>query len=119
MADNRASESPVEGDKKFNDVEVGLQHAITKSTSTGAGAERNYKFTPEEVAAYRLDPKVSAAVCRKYDKVSSGPSCPVELFIASDAQPQRILPMVWLMYAFSALDRSNLGKWKAQVTSFG
>lgn len=56
---------------------------------------REYDFTPEEVDAYELDPEVSKAVRRAYDR--------------------RIMPVIFFMYLFSALDRGNLGNAKTDT----
>ncbi|KZT28008.1 MFS general substrate transporter, partial [Neolentinus lepideus HHB14362 ss-1] len=56
---------------------------------------REYDYTPEEVDAYELDPELSKSVCRAYDR--------------------RIMPVVFCMYLFSALDRGNLGNAKTDT----
>ncbi|KAJ7445260.1 major facilitator superfamily domain-containing protein, partial [Mycena latifolia] len=47
-----------------------------------------FEYTEEEVENYVIDPEISRTITRKYD--------------------QRILPMIFFMYLFSALDRGNL-----------
>ncbi|WOO83087.1 putative transporter [Vanrija pseudolonga] len=58
-----------------------------------AGDNGDYRFTPEQVAAYEIDPDVHKRVVRAYDK--------------------RILPTILLMYLFSALDRGNVSNAKS------
>lgn len=54
-----------------------------------------FDYTSEEIENYVIDPEISRIITRKYD--------------------QRIIPMVFSMYLFSALDRGNLGNAKTDT----
>ncbi len=50
---------------------------------------RPYQYSPAEVEGFTVDPATSRHICRQYDL--------------------RIMPIIFCMYLFSALDRGNLG----------
>ncbi|KAF8922379.1 major facilitator superfamily domain-containing protein [Mucidula mucida] len=53
---------------------------------------RPYQYSPAEVEGFTVDPATSRHICRQYDL--------------------RIMPIIFCMYLFSALDRGNLGNAK-------
>ncbi|KAK8845283.1 hypothetical protein IAR55_005996 [Kwoniella newhampshirensis] len=76
--------------KYKTEEQVGIIEAVAPDF---AGDNGDYNFTAEQVAAYQLDPVLSAKVVRAYDI--------------------RILPIAMIMYLFSALDRGNVSNAKS------
>ncbi|KAJ7667034.1 major facilitator superfamily domain-containing protein [Mycena rosella] len=68
---------------------------VSPVASTGPLLSETFEYTEEEIANYVIDPEISRNITRKYD--------------------QRVIPMVFFMYLFSALDRGNLSNAKTDT----
>ncbi|KAJ6556540.1 major facilitator superfamily domain-containing protein [Mycena vulgaris] len=75
--------------EKFADVK------LASTPRAGLLLSETFDYTQEEIDNYVIDPEISRIITRKYD--------------------QRIIPMVFFMYLFSALDRGNLSNAKTDT----
>ncbi|TFK49309.1 MFS general substrate transporter [Heliocybe sulcata] len=82
-------------ERKESKFSVDAEKGPVVEVSSVEHDRREYDYTPEEVEAYELDPEMSKTVSRAYDR--------------------RIMPVVFFMYLFSALDRGNLGNAKTDT----
>ncbi|KAJ6592796.1 major facilitator superfamily domain-containing protein [Mycena capillaripes] len=71
------------------------QKKVPDTPRTGPLLSETIDYTDEEIKNYIIDPEISRSITRKYD--------------------QRIMPMLFFMYLFSALDRGNLSNAKTDT----